>query len=142
PDKLELARRHGATDTVEANGDAVAAGLDPTRGGVDNAFEVIGLPETIRQAWDVLRPGGTAVVVGVAARGAEVALPAIEFMSEKTIKGCYYGSGSVAAELPDVVSLIAAGRLEVADVVSHFVPLEGVNEALDRLRAGEGARTV
>ena len=46
----------------------------------------------MRQAWDVLRGGGTAVVVGVAPRGVEVSLPAIEFLSEKTIIGSYYGS--------------------------------------------------
>jgi len=142
PEKLELARRHGATDTVEANGRTAARVLKLTGGGVDHAFEVIGIPETIRQAWDVLRPGGTATVVGVAARGAEVSLPAIEFMSEKTIKGCYYGSGSVAAELPDVVQLVVQGRLELADVVSDFVSLDRVNDALDRLRTGEGGRTV
>lgn len=143
PQKLELARRHGATDAVDAAGsDAVASVRDLSAGGVDHAFEVVGRPETIRTAWDVLRPGGTAVVVGLAGRGVEVSLPAIEFLSEKAIKGCYYGSASVAAELPHIVSLVAQGRLEVADVVSHFAPLDGINDALDRLRDGEGARTV
>jgi S-(hydroxymethyl)glutathione dehydrogenase/alcohol dehydrogenase len=142
PEKLDLARRHGATETVLADGGEVDAVLALSGGGVDHAFEVLGLPQTIRVAWDVLRPGGTAVVVGVAARGAEVALPAIEFMSEKTIRGCYYGSGSVWTELPEIVSLVASGRLEIAGVISDFLPLEGVNDALDRLRAGQGARTV
>jgi hypothetical protein len=45
---------------------------------VDYAFEVVGSPETVRIAWDALRPGGTAVVVGLAPVGAEVSLPAID----------------------------------------------------------------
>jgi len=140
---LELALRRGATHTVDARlGDVAAVVRGLTAGGVDHAFEVVGRAETIRLAWDVLRPGATAIVVGLAPQGVEVALPAIEFLSEKGIKGCYYGSANVAAELPHLVELVADGRLELADVVSHVTPLEGVEEALGRLRRGEGARTV
>jgi S-(hydroxymethyl)glutathione dehydrogenase/alcohol dehydrogenase len=142
-DKLERALRHGATDAVDASGgDTAEQVLTLTDGGVDHAFEVVGAPETIRLAWDVLRPGASAVVVGLAPNGAHVSLPAIEFLSEKSIKGCYYGSANVAVELPHLAGLVADGRLEVGDVVSHFTDLDGVNDALDRLRGGEGARTV
>ena len=81
-------------------------------------------------------------MVGLAARGAEVSLPAIEFLSEKSILGCYYGSANIAVELPELVQLVVDGRLALGDVVSHFTDLDGVQEALQRLRAGEGARTV
>jgi S-(hydroxymethyl)glutathione dehydrogenase/alcohol dehydrogenase len=114
--------------------------LELTDGGVDHAFEVVGRPETMRFAWDVLRPGGTAVV-GLAGRGVEVSLPAID-LSEKGIKGCYDGSGGVAAELPGLVAVGAAGRIELEDVVSHFVDLEGIDDAFARLSAGEGARSI
>ena len=142
-EKLELALRRGATHAVDArSGDVAAVVRGLTAGGVDHAFEVVGQAETIRLAWDVLRSGATAIVVGLAPRGVEVALPAIEFLSEKGIKGCYYGSANVAAELPQLVELVADGRLELADVVSHVTPLEGIEDALGRLRRGEGARTV
>ena len=111
-------------------------------GGVDHAFEVVGRPETMRLAWDVLRAGGTAVVVGLAGVGVEVSLPAIEFLSDKTIAGCYYGGGSPALEVPQLVRLVADGRLELAGVASHFTDLHGVEEALERLRRGEGVRTI
>jgi S-(hydroxymethyl)glutathione dehydrogenase / alcohol dehydrogenase len=143
PAKLELARRRGATHVVEADGGDTAAEIRAlTDGGADHAFEVVGRPETMRLAWDALRSGGAATVVGLAPVGVEVSLPAIEFLSEKSIRGCYYGSANVAAELPDLVQLVVDGRLELADVVSHFTDLDGVQDALDRLRAGEGARTI
>ena len=141
PGKLGLARRRGATHVVQAE-EGPGAVRKLTEGGVDHAFEVVGLPETIRFAWDALRPGGSAVVVGLAGRGVEVSLPAIEFLSEKSILGCYYGSANIAVELPELVSLAADGTLELGDVVSHFTDLDGVQGALDRLRAGEGARTI
>jgi S-(hydroxymethyl)glutathione dehydrogenase/alcohol dehydrogenase len=141
-EKLERARRQGATHVVNAEtGDAAEAVL-AVSAGVDYAFEVIGHTDTIRQAWDVLRPGGTVVVVGLAPAGAEVSIPAIEFLSEKTITGSYYGSGDVGLAVDRIVQLANEGRLDLSHVISHVVPLAGVESALERLRRGEGARTV
>jgi S-(hydroxymethyl)glutathione dehydrogenase/alcohol dehydrogenase len=141
-EKLGRAVRQGATHTVDAEvEDAVEAVLALT-GGVERAFEVIGRPETIRQAWDVLRPGGTAVVVGLAPAGAEVSLPGIQFLSEKTITGSYYGSGDVGMAVERIAQLVVEDRLDLAQVISHVVPLDGVEKALARLRRGAGARTV
>ncbi|HYZ80714.1 MAG TPA: Zn-dependent alcohol dehydrogenase, partial [Solirubrobacteraceae bacterium] len=142
PEKLEHALRRGATHAVDASaGDAAAEVRALTGGGADHAFEVVGAAATIRLAWDSLRSGGTAVVVGLAPRGVEVALPAIEFLSEKAIIGSYYGTGDPVQSLPGLVELVRAGRLELADVVSHLIELDGVAAAMDRLRRGEGDRS-
>ncbi len=142
-EKLERAVRRGATDTVDGSVmDAVSAVMGLVPGGVDYAFEVVGLPATIRQAWDMIRPGGSAVVVGLAPKGAEVSLPALDLLSEKNLLGCYYGSSNVAAEMPALIGLAADGRLDMGDVVSHLIELDQINEAFDRLRSGEGARSV
>jgi len=143
PAKLELALARGATSGVLSSPVAAAEVRRLAGGaGVDHAFEVVGRGETIRTAWDALRPGGSAVVVGLAPRGVEVSVPAIEFLSDKSLRGCFYGSGHVAAELPGLAELAVAGRIDLAGAVSRLAPLEGVQEALDRLRRGEGARTV
>ena len=143
PGKLELARGRGATDGVDARaGGAVEAVLALVPGGVDHAFEAIGRADTIRQAWDVLRPGATAIVVGIAPVGTEVSLPALELLSEKGLRGSYYGSAHPAAEIRRLAGLVAAGGLPLADVVTHVCDLDGIEAAFARLRAGEGARTV
>jgi len=142
--KLELALRRGATHGVLAAGDTpvVAQVRAIAGGGVEHAFEVVGGAATIRQAWDVLRPGGTAIVVGLAPAGVEVSLPAIEFLGEKTITGCYYGSSDVHASLDRLARLVVDGRLSLGDVVSDVIALDGVEEALGRLRRGDGGRSV
>ncbi len=143
PAKLELALARGATHAVEAGSATTAARvLRLTDGGVEHAFEVVGVPETMRLAWDVLRSGGTAVVVGLAARGAEVSLPAIEFLSDKGIRGSFYGSGDPLVDLPLLAGLALSGELDLAGVISQVDELDGVEAALQRLRRGEGARTV
>jgi S-(hydroxymethyl)glutathione dehydrogenase / alcohol dehydrogenase len=142
--KLELAAAQGATHLVDASEDEkpVSTIRRLTGGGVDYAFEVIGRPETMRQAWGAIRPGGTAVVVGLAPLGVDASVPAIEFLSDKTLRGTYYGSGDPAAELPGLAELAVSGELDLAGVVTHFDALDGVEAAFDRLRRGEGARTI
>jgi S-(hydroxymethyl)glutathione dehydrogenase/alcohol dehydrogenase len=143
PAKLELARARGATHAVESGSATTAARVVKLTGrGADHAFEVVGRAETIRLAWDCLRSGGTAVVVGLAPRGVDVSLPAIEFLSDKGVRGSYYGSGDAAGDLPRLAELAVGGELDLAGVVTAIEPLEAVNDALDRLRGGEGARTV
>jgi Zn-dependent alcohol dehydrogenase len=144
PEKLELARAQGATHVVDASAEQepLQAVRRLTDGGADFAFEVIGRPETIRLAWDAIRPGGTAVVVGLVPDGVEASLPAIEFLSDKSIRGTFYGSGDPAAELPELAQLVLGGQLDLANVVTHIDGLDGIEAALERLRRGEGARTV
>jgi S-(hydroxymethyl)glutathione dehydrogenase / alcohol dehydrogenase len=142
-EKLELARALGATDTVDSSaGDAAAAVQKLTGGGADHAFEVVGRPETIRLAWDAIRAGGQAVVVGLVPLGVEVSVPGIEFLSDKRLLGTYYGSGDASDVLPDLAALALEGELDLTGVVTHTTDLDGVEEALDRLRRREGARTV
>jgi Zn-dependent alcohol dehydrogenase len=143
PEKLAHARRRGATHTVLADGpDAADEVVRISGGGVQHAFEVVGSAATIRTAWRSLRPGGTAIVVGLAPQGVEVSLPAIDFLSEKSIIGSYYGSGDPARALPQLVELVRSGRLELSDMVSHRIDLDGIGQALERLRRGEGGRSI
>lgn len=143
PAKLELALARGATHAVDASADDAARQIRKlTGGGADHAFEVVGRAETIRLAWDSLRAGGTAVVVGLAPVGVEASVPAIGFISEKSLRGCFYGSGEPRREIAELALLVAAGELDVAGSVSHVTALDGVGEAFARMRRGEGARTV
>jgi Zn-dependent alcohol dehydrogenase len=143
-DKLERARTFGATEVVdaEAGDDPAAAVRALTGGGADHAFEVVGAPVTVRLAWDALRPGGRAIVVGLVARGVDVSVPGIEFLSDKSLRGTYYGSGDAERDLPQLAELVLAGELDLAAAVTDLTTLDGVEEAFDRLRRGEGGRTI
>ena len=96
----------------------------------------------MRQAWGAIRAGGTAIIVGLAPEGVDASVPAIEFLSDKTLRGTYYGSGDPAAELPGLASLALSGELDLAGVVTHLDTLDGLEAAFERLRRGEGARTI
>ncbi|MEP6871201.1 MAG: Zn-dependent alcohol dehydrogenase, partial [Anaerolineaceae bacterium] len=92
--KLAAAREFGATDTVDGSaGDPIAQVQALTGGGVDFAFEAIGLMKTAQQAFEMARRGGTAVIVGMLPLGEQLTIPnaAISFLGEKQIIGSYYG---------------------------------------------------
>lgn len=143
PARLEAARRHGATDLVNAaEVDALTAVLDSTDGfGTDYAFEVVGNPETIAQAFNIIRPGGTAVVVGVAPPHVEVSLNAFAFPSQgKTLTGTWYGGAAMKENALALIEAQQKGAIDLSQFVGDPYPLERVNEAFDALRTGEPTR--
>jgi len=143
--KRKTAEQLGATDLVDTNaGDPVEQVKALTGGrGVDYAFEVIGLPETTLQAYNMIRKGGTAVMVGMTRAEAEVTITTFDlFLNEKTLKGCKYGSGQVRRDFQRFADLIETGRLDTAAMVSRTVGLDDVNEAFRAMEAGEVIRSV
>src|SRR5205085_212930 len=130
--KRKTAEQVGATDLVDTNaGDPVEQVKALTGGrGVDYAFEVIGLPETTLQAYNMIRKGGTAVMVGMTRAEAELTIPTFDlFFNEKTLKGCKYGSGQVRRDFQRYADLIETGRLDTSSMVSRTIGLDGVNDA-------------
>jgi S-(hydroxymethyl)glutathione dehydrogenase/alcohol dehydrogenase len=143
--KRKTAESFGATDLVDPGaGDAVAQVMEITGGiGVDYAFEVIGLPETMQQAYTMARRGGTAVVVGMPKWDAQLTLPAFSlFYEEKRILGCMYGSAQVRVDFQRFVNLVETGRLDLGAMVSAQIGLDDVNDAFRAMQAGEVIRSV
>lgn len=144
--KLELARKFGATDTVDASSaNAVSEVMDMTgQRGADVAFEVIGLGPTIEQTINMTRRGGQAILVGVPRMDVMVQVPAFfgVVLMEKTIKGCWYGSSNVQQDVPKLARLYKEGKLMLDELISREIPLEGVNDAFEAMKTGEVARSV
>lgn len=143
--KRKAAEQLGATDLIDpAAGDPVGQVMAATGGrGADYAFEVIGLPETIVQAYNTARRGGTAVVVGMPRMDAQVTLPAFGmFFEEKKLLGSVYGSAQVRRDFPRFVSLVESGRLDLNAMVSRRIGLDEINDAFRAMQAGEVIRSV
>jgi len=144
PSRLNAAQSFGATDVVEG-GDKAASAVRALTGklGVDVAFEVAGIPALQRQAWDMTRRGGRTILVGVPRQDGETTFPSILLsVSEKTLKGCYYGSAYPPRDFPALLDLYRAGKLDLDALVTQRLPLEGVNDAFAAMRSGEQLRTV
>ena len=143
--KLNFAENFGATDTVNAaEVDPVDAVRELTDGrGVDYAFEVIGNPETIVQAYRMVRAAGTAVIVGMAHHQKEFSIPAQHFVStERQLIGSFYGSCHPRVDMPKLLNLYTEGKLKLDELITRHYRLEQINEAFADMEAGENARGV
>lgn len=144
--KLEFAKKFGATDVVNSKKeDAVAAVRALSNGGVDKAFEAIGFPQTMKQAWDALRVGGTAYCIGLAKPTATINLeidPLHLLVSQRGLKGVWMGSTNIKHDIPMYADLAVDGRLNMHDIVSQRIRLDQIDEAYRQLMRGEVIRSV
>jgi S-(hydroxymethyl)glutathione dehydrogenase/alcohol dehydrogenase len=140
PEKLEFAKRFGATDVIDASaGDPVAQMRELIPDGVDWSFEAIGLKQTAEQAWSMLGSGGTATVIGMIPPGVKVELHGPDFLREKKIQGSLMGSNRFRRDMPRLIDLYLQGRLKLDELISKRLSLSQINEGLDDLRAGKGS---
>ena len=144
PWKLDLARKLGATDCIDASsGDSVSAVQELTAGGADFVFECIGLVPTVQQAVAMTGRGGTAVLVGIVPITEAVPITAADLtLQEKSIRGSYMGSNRFRFDMPRYVDFYMDGRLLLDEMISEKIELADVNAAFDRMRKGESARQV
>lgn len=142
-DKLIRARQLGATDTVDASSvDAIATVKEMTGGGADHAFEVVGRPTLVRQAFEMVAAGRIAYVLGIQSDDAELTVPVTGFRRGKKLVGVFMGDTDPHVDIPKYAALWKAGQLDLGGMVSHTLPLDAVNEGFAMMTAGQSARTV
>jgi S-(hydroxymethyl)glutathione dehydrogenase/alcohol dehydrogenase len=144
PFKLELAKRFGATDVLDAStGDNIAKRIvELSGGGVHHAFECIGLKATAEQSFSALRSGGTATLIGMIPVGTKIELHGVDFLRERRIQGCMMGSNRFRTDMPRLIEFYLQGRLRLEEMVSARIRLEQINEGFAALKSGGIARDV
>ena len=144
PAKLELARRFGATHGMLSDAGAAKAVRALTDGGVDHAFEAIGLQPTQEMAFAMLGVGGTLTLIGVPPATAALSLPGLlpAILTEKRIQGSFMGSSTFKQDLPRFARLYLDGRLLLDELVSRRIALHEINQGFEAMLGGEVARSV
>jgi alcohol dehydrogenase len=126
--RLESARRFGA-DTVINNGreQPVAVIMELTDGlGADVAFEAVGVPQTFELATELIRPGGHVANIGVHGQAATLHLEKL-WIRDVTITTGLVDTFSI----PQLMTLIANGRLDPSLFATHRFPLGDTMAAYD-----------
>jgi len=145
PARRDAARRLGATDLLDpAAGDVPSRVHELTGVGADYAFDAVGRGHLVEAGLAAIRNGGTVVAVGAAPMDDAITIhaPAAFTISEKKLVGCTLGSCNALREIPRLVALWQAGRLDLDALVTARRPLADIDAALADLRAGRGIRTV
>ncbi|HEX5326368.1 MAG TPA: Zn-dependent alcohol dehydrogenase [Acetobacteraceae bacterium] len=141
PSKLETAKAMGATDTINAsNVDPVEAVKEMTGGGVPYSFEAIGTKTTAEQAFAMLRPGGTATIIGMIPFGTKIELHGADFLRDRKIQGTSMGGNRFRVDMPRLLDLWQQGRLKLDHLISGRIGLKDINEGFARLKSGAPVR--
>lgn len=137
-EKLKAARAVGATSLVNASrNDAVEAVRDLTEGsGAEVVFEAIGNPATFTQATEMAADGGCCVMIGIAPTGVMGQLEITRLVRRKLrVLGSF--GGRPRRDLPALMEMVAAGRLDLRSLISRRFPLAEAGEAYSKLANGE-----
>jgi len=146
PDKFELARQMGATDTINP-GDydkpIQEVIVDLTNGGVDYSFECVGNVKLMRAALECCHKGwGESVIVGVAGAGQEICTRPFQLVTGRVWRGTAFGGCKGRSQLPGMVDQYMHGDIKVDEFITHTMPLDDINKAFDLMHEGKSIRTV
>lgn len=130
PDKRALALANGADLAVDPREPEAGATLQQMEGGIAAAVDFVGARATAEFGTSVVRKSGIYVIVGLFGGDMTVSLPML-VLRALTLRGSYVGN---LQDLRELIDLVKAGRIPPLPV--EEVPMNAVNSAMDRLRAG------
>jgi len=136
--KATDALRFGATDAVLATDDVVGRVVEMTAGGVEHAFEAVGIRATAENAFAVLRPGGMATIVGLLPEGERISVPATALTFDRRLQGSNMGSNRFRIDIPAYLQMYKDGRLKLDELISRRIGLDQVDNAMVALDSGDG----
>jgi S-(hydroxymethyl)glutathione dehydrogenase/alcohol dehydrogenase len=140
-----LGRKFGMTHFVNPKNskDLVPHLVDLTGGGADYSFECIGNVEVMRQALECCHRGwGVSVIIGVAGSGQEIKTRPFQLVTGRSWKGTAFGGARGRTDVPKIVDWYMEKKINIDDLITHVLPLERINEALDLMHAGKSIRSV
>ncbi len=140
--KLDIAKTYGATIINAGAVDPVAAVREATGGiGVDLAIESVGSSATLRQAMDMVRPGGTVLLFGIAPAAMDNFNGYAMYYKEIKLIG---SKGMVPKDFHTGIKVVAGGKMDLHHLITHRFALSQVKDALDLVdkRPGDALRVV
>ncbi len=144
-DRLEAAKRFGATDTINpVQTNSIQAVRAMTSGrGADHVFVATGRPAAVHDVFQLARPGGAVVLAGMPAEGEQMSFETLDFIdASQKLLGSKMGNSNLKTDIPKLVDLHQCGSLELDELVTGLYPLEQINDAIQATRQGQGLRNV
>jgi S-(hydroxymethyl)glutathione dehydrogenase/alcohol dehydrogenase len=146
PARKALAEKLGMTHFVnprEVAGDLVPYLVDLTGGGADYSFECIGDVKVMRQALECCHKGwGVSVIIGVAGAGEEIATRPFQLVTGRVWKGSAFGGAKGRTDVPKIVDWYMEKKIDIDSLITHVMPIDRINDALDLMHRGESIRSV
>jgi len=137
--RLELAKTLGATHLINGRATDARAALTNILGpqGADVFIDNTGQPSVIEMAYELTKPTGSVVLVGVPRKGKTINIYSLPLHFGKTICGSHGGEAVPHEDIPRYQKLLAAGRMQLKPLITDRFSLDEINKAISMMRAGE-----
>ena len=143
-EKLDLAKRFGATHVIDSSGtDPVAAIRELTDGnGADASVDTVGAVPVRMAAYESASNTGTVVFAGVPGGEDRITIDSFPLHFGRRVIGSHGGDTIPDVDIPRYARLYELGRLKIDEQISHRFPLAKINEAIEVVRSGAAIRVV
>ncbi|MCL6518356.1 MAG: NAD(P)-dependent alcohol dehydrogenase [Armatimonadetes bacterium] len=131
-ERLEIAKKLGATRTFQANEPGLVKQIISATGGrgLDIVFEAAGENEAVQQATEIVRPGGLVLVGGIPREDNMTLTASVVRRKGLTIKLIRRSNNTLERS----INLVRDGKINAISMVTHRFPLERVVEAIELAR--------
>jgi len=142
--KLELAREFGATHIINTRASDLREEVRKIVGaaGADVFVENTGQVKLIEQAYELTAKTGRTILVGVPRHDQDITIHSLPLHFGKVLTGCEGGGADPAGDIPRYIKLYQRGKLQLDRLITHRMAFADINEALDKVRAGDVGRCV
>jgi Zn-dependent alcohol dehydrogenase len=137
--KLELAKQLGATHIINSQNADAKTEIQKIvgNGGLDVVIDNTGNPKVIELAYELTRPQGRTVLVGVPRKGNNISIYSLPLHFGKSLAGSHGGETVPHEDIPRYLRLVEAGKLDLSPLITDRFALEDINDAIDRMRSGK-----
>ncbi len=144
-EKLTMARRFGATHTIQVNknqdtAEKVLAIVG--KSGADVVIDTTGSARVIESAYAMTHADGRTILVGVPRKGDNISIYSLPLHFKKILKGSHGGSSEPHVDIPRYIALCQTGKMRLEGLITDEFPLEQINTAIDKVRSGQSGRVI
>jgi S-(hydroxymethyl)glutathione dehydrogenase/alcohol dehydrogenase len=142
--KLRMGKSFGLTHALSASSDDLDVRIRDIVGlaGADVVIETTGNSRVIEKAYNLTHPDGKTVLVGVPKKGDNISIPSLPLHFDKVLTGSHGGGAVPDKDIPRIIRLIDAGKLNFDGLITHEFLLNQVNDAIGVFRSGEAGRII
>jgi len=142
--KLKMGKSFGLTHGFLASSDDLQGQIREIVGsaGADVVIETTGNSRVIEEAYNLTHPDGKTILVGVPNKGDNISIPSLPLHFNRVLTGSHGGGSVPDQDIPRIIRLIDAGKLNVEGLITHEFSLDNINEAVEVFRSGEAGRVI
>jgi S-(hydroxymethyl)glutathione dehydrogenase/alcohol dehydrogenase len=142
--KLSKGRAFGLTHALSAGSDDLPGKIREVIGpkGADIVIETTGNSRVIEEAYKLTHPEGKTILVGVPRKGDNISISSLPLHFDQVLTGSHGGGSEPDKDIPRLIRLINAGKLNLDGLITHEFSLESINEAIQVFRSGEAGRII